>query len=222
MMPAWYQRMNPRERVLSWVVAGTVAVLLNLWILSSLWGAVASAQKEFGARRSKLAEQAVYVKERDTWTKRDEWMRQHQPELKNPAEASALLDQLRETAGKYNILVENPAIGTGETTPYHQTVFASIETKSPWPPLVHFLYDVQRPEEFVVFENVNLAIDGNLVEIVAAQALVAQAGDTFQQKPGHAAQISRFHEVESFSQIDANDDKLRITFVAGTLAITCN
>ena len=115
MMPAWYQRMNPRERVLSWIVAGTVAVLLNLWILSSLWGAVASAQKEFGTRRSKLAEQAVYVKERDTWTKRDEWMRQHQPTLKDPAEASALLDQVKEVAGKYNILVENPAIGTGES-----------------------------------------------------------------------------------------------------------
>ena len=57
MMPAWYQRMNPRERLLSWIVAGTVVVLLNLWILSSLWGAVASAQKQFGARRSKLAEQ---------------------------------------------------------------------------------------------------------------------------------------------------------------------
>src|SRR5947199_38887 len=87
--------------------------------------------------------------------------RQDQPVLKNPAEASALLDQLHEVAGKYNIEVENPAIGTGETTPYHQTVFASIETKSPWPPLVHFLYDVQHPEAFVVFENVNLAIDGN-------------------------------------------------------------
>jgi hypothetical protein len=161
MMPAWYQRMNQRERVLSWIVAGTVAVLINLWILSSLWSAVASAQKDFGSRRSKLAEQAVYVNERDTWAKRDEWMRQHQPELKNPAEASALLDQIREIANKYNILVENPAIGTGETTPNHQTVFASIETKSEWPPLVHFLYDVQRPDAFVVFENVNLAIDGN-------------------------------------------------------------
>jgi hypothetical protein len=161
MMPAWYQRMNQRERVLSLLVAGTVAVLLNLWILSSLWSAVASAQKEVGARESKLSEQAVYVKERDTWTKRDEWMRQHQPVLKDPSEASALLDQVKEVAGKYNILVENPAIGTGESTPNHQTVFASIETKSPWPPLVHFLYDVQRPQEFVVFENVNLAIDGN-------------------------------------------------------------
>src|SRR3982750_1343693 len=160
-MPAWYQRMNPRERILSWIVAGTVAVLLNLWILSSLWGAIANAQKEFATRRSKLAEQAVYVRERDTWTKRDEWMRQHQPVLEDPAEASALLDQAREIAGKYNILLENPAIGTGEATPYHQTVFASIETKSPWPPLVHFLYDLQHPDAFGVLENVNLAIEGN-------------------------------------------------------------
>lgn len=161
MMPAWYLRMNPRERVLSWIVAGTVFVLLNLWVLSSVMGAVGTAQKEVANRRSKLAEQALYVKERDTWTKRDEWIRKHQPVLTNPAEASALLDQLREVAGKYSIEIENPAIGTGETTPYHQTVFASIETKSPWPPLVHFLYDVQHPETFVVFENVNLAIDGN-------------------------------------------------------------
>jgi hypothetical protein len=153
--------MNARERLLSWIVAGTLLVLFNLWILTSVLGAVGRAQKELATRRSKLTEQALYVKERDMWTKRDEWLRQHQPTLKNPAEASALLDQLREVAGKYEIEVENPAIGTGETTPYHQTVFASIETKSPWPPLVHFLYDVQHPEAFVVFENVNLAIDGN-------------------------------------------------------------
>jgi hypothetical protein len=56
------------------------------------------------------------------------------------------------------MLIENPAIGSGETTPSHQA-FASIETKA-WPPLIHFLYDVQRPDA-VVFENVNLAIDSS-------------------------------------------------------------
>jgi hypothetical protein len=161
MMPAWYQRMNRRERVLSWAAAGTVFALVNLFVLEWIFGGLATARKEKASRRARLAEQGVYIKERDLWTKRDEWIRQHQPTLKNPAEASALLDQLKEIAGKYNILVENPAIGAGETTPYHQTVFASIETKSPWPPLVHFLYDVQRPDAFIVFENVNLAIDGN-------------------------------------------------------------
>jgi hypothetical protein len=153
--------MNPRERVLSWIVAGTVFVLLNLWILSWILGALGAAHKEVAARRAKLAEQTLYIKERDLWTKREEWIRKHQPVLNNPAEASALLDQFKQVAGKYNVLVENPAIGAGETTPYHQTVFASIETKSPWPPLVHFLYDVQRPDAFIVFENVNLTVDGS-------------------------------------------------------------
>jgi hypothetical protein len=161
MIPAWYHRMNPRERVLSWIVAGTIFVLVNLWMLSRILGALSGAQNEAATSRAKLAEQALYMKERELWTKREEWIRKHQPVLTNPAEASALLDQLREVAGKYNILIENPAIGAGETTPYHQTVFASIETKSPWPPLVHFLYDVQRPDAFIVFENVNLAIDGS-------------------------------------------------------------
>ena len=161
MTPGWYTRMNRRERLLSWIVAGTIFVLLNLWILSWILGALSSGQKEVAARRAKLSEQNLYVKERDLWTKREEWIQKHQPVLKDPAEASALLDQLKQVAGKYDVLVENPAIGTGENTPYHQTVFASIETKSPWAPLIHFLYDVQRPDAFVVLENVNLAIDGS-------------------------------------------------------------
>ena len=161
MMPAWYERMNTRERVLSWIVAGALATLLNFLILSWLFGALGRARIELAARKSARTEQALYVKERDLWLKRDQWIQQHQPILKDPAEASVLLDHLKQIAGKHNILIENPAIGAGETTPYHQTVFASIETKSPWPPLVHFLYDVQQPDAFVVFETVNLAIDSN-------------------------------------------------------------
>ena len=160
-VPGWYERMNQRERVLSWLVVGTLFLLVNLFILSWLFGALGRARAELAARKAVLAEQTVYIKERDLWMKRDQWIRQRQPTLKNPGEASVLLDQLKQVAGKDNILIQNPAIGTGETTPYHQTIFASIETKSPWPPLVHFLYDVQQPDAFVVFENVNLVIDSS-------------------------------------------------------------
>src|SRR5678816_4830965 len=110
MMPAWYQRMNPRERVLSRIVGSALFVLVNLLILNWIFGALGRARNELAARKATLAEQTLYVKERDLWTKRDEWIRQHQPTLKDPAEASALLDQLKEIAGKYNILIENPAI----------------------------------------------------------------------------------------------------------------
>ncbi len=174
MMPAWYRRMNPRERLLSWIITGTVFVLLNLLILSWISGALGRARRDLAARKASLTEQTVYIKERDLWTKRDQWIRQHQPALKNPAEASALLDQLKQVAGKHNVLIVNPAIGSGETTPYHQTVFASIETKSPWPPLVHFLYDVQQPDAFVVFENVNVIVDGSDPTMIQGKFKIAR------------------------------------------------
>jgi hypothetical protein len=158
-VPEFYTRMNQRERLLSWSVAGIVLALFNFLFWSWLLGAIGQARAEVSKRQATRQEQAVFVKERELWTKRDQWLQQHQPVLKSPAEASTLLEQLKDIASKQNVLIENPQMGAGETTPNHQSVYASIETKSPWPPLVHFLYDMQQPEAFIVFESVNLAVD---------------------------------------------------------------
>lgn len=158
-LPAFYEKMNRRERLLSASIAGVLFLLLNLFIWSWLFGMAGRARTELAAQRAARKQQSIYLKEKNLWAKRDQWLQQKQPALKNAAEASTFLDQLKQIAGKYKILIENPAIGSGETTPTHQAVFASIETKSPWPPLVHFLYDVQQPEAFVVFDSVNLIID---------------------------------------------------------------
>lgn len=159
MMPLWFQRLNRRERMLLLAVGGTVFLLLNLVLWSSLFGMVGRARTELTERKATRLQQTIFLKERSMWAKRDEWLKKNQPTLKSPVEASALLDQIKQVAGKQNIVIENPAIGSGDTTPNYQAVFASVETKSPWPPLVHFLYEVQQPESFVVFESVNLAID---------------------------------------------------------------
>lgn len=161
MMPAWFQKLNPRERKLAMLVGGALFILLNLVIWSKLFNVLSNAQAELALRKSVREEQKAYIKERDLWAKRDDWLKQHQPTLKSAVEASTLLDQVKEIAGKYNVLIESPAIGAGDPTPDHQSVFASFETKSPWPPLVHFLYDVQQPEAFVVFETVQLHIDNS-------------------------------------------------------------
>jgi hypothetical protein len=158
-LPAFYEKMNRRERLLSASVAGVLFLLLNLFIWSWLFGMAGRARTELAAQRAARKQQSVYLKEKNLWAKRDQWLQQKQPSLKNAAEASSFLDQLKQIAGKYNILIENPAIGSGETTPTQQAVFASIETKSPWPALVHFLYDAQQPDAFVVFDSVNLIID---------------------------------------------------------------
>lgn len=159
MMPAWYQRMNPRERKLVLIVAGALFLLVNLVIWNSLFGILGNARAELAARKATRDEQSLYIKDKDLWARRDQWLKQHQPTLKSAVEASTLLDQVKEIGGKHNVLIEKPAIGAGDPTADHQSVFASFDTKSPWPPLVHFLFDVQQPESFVVFETVQLQID---------------------------------------------------------------
>ncbi len=161
MMPLWFQRLKPRERVLSLAVAGTIFVIINLVIWSWLTGMMSRTRAEMAERKVTRTQQQVFIKERGMWAKRDEWLKKNQPTLKGPGEASALLDQLKLAAGKQNMVIENPAIGSGDSTPNYQAVFASIETKSPWQPLVRFLYEVQQPESFVVFESVSLAIDSS-------------------------------------------------------------
>lgn len=159
MIAGWYQRLNQRERLLSAAVAGVIFLLVNWYIWGKLLGALDQARADLAARQSTRKTQDVFIRERDLWEKRAQWLKEHQPSLKGPGEASTLLDQVKQIAGKHDVLIENPAIGTSDATPERQAVFASFDVKSAWPPLVRFLYDVQQPESFVVFESFTLNID---------------------------------------------------------------
>ena len=159
MIAAWYQRLNRRERLLSGIVGAVLFLLVNWIIWHKLLGALSDARADVAARKETRKVQEVFIRERALWEKRAQWLQAHQPALKGPGEASTLLDQIKQVGGKHNVLIENPAIGTSDATPERQAVFASFEVKSPWPPLVRFLYDVQQPESFVVFESITLNID---------------------------------------------------------------
>ena len=99
---------------------------------------------------------------------------ENQPVLTNPAEASSLLTQLQQTAAKYNVEIVNPQIGSVEKAPNHQAVSVTFETKSAWEPLVHFLYDAQRPEAFIVCENANLMIDSSDPTVMRGRFKIAK------------------------------------------------
>jgi Type II secretion system (T2SS), protein M subtype b len=155
------QRMNRRERLLAGIVVLVVFLLVNLFFWNWLFHAIGGSRLEVAKRKATHNEQTVLLRESDLWANRDKWLREHQPAFHGASDASALLDQLKQVAGKYNVLIENPAIGSSAGTGNYQSVSVSIETKSQWPPLVHFLYDVQAPDAFMVFESANVAIDSS-------------------------------------------------------------
>ncbi|HEX4638610.1 MAG TPA: hypothetical protein VH170_03910, partial [Chthoniobacterales bacterium] len=122
---AAYERMNRREQVMTLVISGVLFLLINLVLWRMLLASISSSRQQLATRKTTRNEQNVYMRERELWKKRDEWLQKTQPTMKGAEEASTLLEQLKQITGKYNIAIENPAIGSGETTPTHQGVFAS-------------------------------------------------------------------------------------------------
>jgi|ERR1041385_5664501 hypothetical protein len=182
---AWYQRLSRRERILLLAVSGVVFALVNLMIWSWLLGALGRARIELAERKATRTQQSIYIKERDMWSKRDDWIQKHQPSLSGPGEASKLLEeQIKPVAAKYQVLIENPQIGSGEATPAHQTVYNSVESKSSWPNLVHFLYDLQQPEKFIVFEDVTVSVDSNDATVMRGKFKIARWFAPAQRKKG--------------------------------------
>ena len=174
MIARWLAQMNQRERMLALTVGAILFLLVNLAIWSALLGMSAGARSDYAAQRAARAEQKVYLGAEKTWKRRSEWLKKSQPTLSNPAEASSLLTQVKQIAGKYNIQIDDPQIGAVETTPSHQSVSATFETKSGWEPLVHFFYDAQRPEAFIVFETVNLMVDSGDPTVMRGRFKIAK------------------------------------------------
>ncbi|CAN5604529.1 hypothetical protein BH20VER3_BH20VER3_01510 [soil metagenome] len=174
MIARWLGQMNQRERMLSLTIGAILFLLLNLFIWSTLFGMSGNARAEYAKERKARAEQEVYLAEEKMWQKRADWLKQKQPRLTNPAEASSLLTQVKEIAGKYSVQIENPQIGAVEKTASHDSVSATFETKSGWGPLVHFLYAAQKPENFTVFEMANLMVDSTDPTIMRGRFKIAK------------------------------------------------
>ncbi len=174
MIANWLARMNQRERILALTVAGILFLLINLAIWNALLGMSAGARDEYASERAARAEQKFYLADEEMWRRRADWLEKKQPRSNNPAEASSLLTRVKEIADRYKVQVENPQIGPVESTPSHQSVSATFETKSSWEPLVHFLYDSQKPESFTVFENVNLIVNATDPTVMEGRFKIAK------------------------------------------------
>ncbi len=148
--------------MLAGLVAGAVFVLVNILLLSAFFKKQAAARLELGNKTQEWNATQILTSERDLWSKREAWLQQKQPKLANEGSAGVqLLDYVKSVAKKSDVVLENPAIGSPTKTAAYRSVPVNIETKSSWAALIKFLQAMQQPEQFIVFETANVAIDPN-------------------------------------------------------------
>jgi type II secretion system (T2SS) protein M len=154
--------MSQREKVLAGAVGGVAFVLLNLFLLSYFFRQQARVRADLVTKNADWTIAEVLLSERDLWAKRDAWLHEKQPKLTNESGAGVeLLEEIKKAAKAADVQIESPAIGIPQKGPTYRSVPVTLETKSSWKAMIEFLHAIQKPEQFIVFENANIQIDPN-------------------------------------------------------------
>ena len=153
--------LSKREQTLATIV-GLIVVLGGTFLLGQSYLAKRTAlTAKITADKRQLHSLQELLKEGSLWEQREKWIQAKQPKLENPDKAGVqLLEYVKALANKDAVLLENATLHTTEARPACIAVTLEVETKSPWSPLISFLYDLQTPEQFVAIEMADVKQDG--------------------------------------------------------------
>ena len=178
---AWFHRLSRRERMLTLLVGGAVFVILNLAALRFLLGAYSDLSSRYAEDRRNLLLLRALAGEQDTWTQRNEWLKATQPILTNRDRAgTALYEQLQGIARARQVIVSTLQIkplGTAaapasEGVP--QIVSVEGDTQGNWQETVRFLAEIQKPENFLVFDQASLHTSPTDARVLRCHFLVSK------------------------------------------------
>lgn len=154
------RKLNPRERVMLYVVGGIVAFFILSLLISGFRKNYASLTEEVATRRQELTSLRTLLNDAPLWQEREVWLEAKQPRLTQADTAAVeLLEEVRRVARIHGILLEQPEIAASSEETSHHAVKIAVKTRGDWAALIAFLNELQQPEHFIVFEEATLRID---------------------------------------------------------------
>jgi hypothetical protein len=154
------RKLTQREKVLSFLVGGTVLLLVNVFVIQYFFSTLSQQQRDFSKRQAELKAMQILLRDTAKWQQLDTEIRSRQPKLDNEARAgSNLLTEVQDLAKKNTVLVEQPVIANPERKTDYTAVTVNIETKSTWKALIQFLHSLQGPDQFLVLDSAELKVD---------------------------------------------------------------
>ncbi|HEX4084129.1 MAG TPA: GspMb/PilO family protein [Chthoniobacteraceae bacterium] len=153
-------KMSPRERKLAIAMGAIVLVFANLLLMAAFSRKSAALRADLADRRATWANMQDLLGEEGMWAARDAAIDVKQPRLANESAAGVdLLNVVRVMARQHNVTLENEVFGGLEKSQWYRSVPVMMDTHSSWPDLVAFLYQLQKPDQFMVCESVNISVD---------------------------------------------------------------
>lgn len=154
--------MTKREKVLATLVGGTVALLVNWFLIDFFSNNHRTLTQDLVRKENQLKSLQTLIADKGLWEQRAALLDSTQPKLVDPAGSGVrLMEEVREMAKRHEVMIAPETLVIGTPTPKDQyiSVPITVETKSSWKALVEFLKELQGPEKFIAVEKGSFKIN---------------------------------------------------------------
>jgi len=154
-------QMSQRERTLTLIVGGVLALLINVVVIKFFMTQHQVQRKAIVDTKAKIEDLNRRETERAMWAERDAWLTANLPDLGDDQVASRELGNvIKQIAQKHSVTLESPNPGVpSRGQPAYVALPYKLSAKAPWTPMFEFLRELQAPGQFIVFNPLTLKVD---------------------------------------------------------------
>ena len=150
-------KLTKREKRLSIILGFALFAVINFYGLSYLFDLMSEYSRDVADLRSQEHSNDVWLKERDLWLNRKQWIEATQPRIRpNQVPQSELLESVTTSAKANQLEIQEQSFGENRSTPNYQSVAVRLKLSGALQNVIKWLVQVQQPELFQAITSFSL------------------------------------------------------------------
>jgi hypothetical protein len=134
-----------------------IFAMANFYGLSYLLDLHASLSKQVADLRSEERTNQIWLKEKNLWLNRKQWIEAAQPRIRpNQVPQSELLQSLTSSAVADHLEIQEQGFGENKSTPNYQSVAVRLKLSGSLQDAIKWLVQIQQPELFQAVTSFSL------------------------------------------------------------------
>lgn len=155
------------EKKLLIIFLTAIFLIGNLFGMSFLFHKQESLQARLLTLQNGQREAKSWLAEKETWRKREAWLKNKQPKLQSPGEASAaLLESLQTSARSQSITILEQSFAESDPQPAYQEIVVNLKVSGALESLTRWLVELQQPAYFQALPAFSMKSDTDPSRVV--------------------------------------------------------
>jgi hypothetical protein len=151
------RKLTKSEKRLSIILVVALFATGNFYGLSYLFDLMAESSRDVSDLRSQEHSNDIWLRERDLWLKRKQWIDATQPRIRlNQVPQSELLESVTTSAKANQLEIQEQSFGENLSTPNYQSVAVRLKLSGALQNVIKWLVQVQQPELFQAVTSFSL------------------------------------------------------------------